>query len=354
MGAAYGTTIIVALVVVAAGALLLSLLFTGTALVYARRRGLLDQPGKRRSHTQPTPRGGGIGIVAAILLVGVSAWCAFDQSMPWTQPAAFAAAVLVVALIGWRDDHVPLSVLPRLAVHVLAALMVGAAVLAPGTRPGAFGWAALAPLAIVLIGFINAHNFMDGIDGILGQQGLFVMLGFGVLAVWLGDVGIAALSFATAAGCLGFLVFNLPPAKIFMGDVGSGALGLAIGAVAALLVQRNPAMLWTCAILPSAFLVDSGLTLARRMLSGQRWYAPHRQHLYQWLVRVNWSHARTDVAYMIWNLAVVAPLAWLAARWPAHGMWCLVAAYAIAVVVWYLGKRACLAATRRSTLHESA
>ncbi|MES2404514.1 MAG: glycosyltransferase family 4 protein [Pseudomonadota bacterium] len=354
MGAAYGTVIIVALVIAAGCALLLSLAFTGAALAYAHRRGLLDQPGKRRSHTQPTPRGGGIGIVAAMLLAGVAAWCLLERSLSWTQPAAFAAAVLAVALIGWRDDHAPLPVVPRLLVHVGAALLVGLAVLAPPATHDPRAWWILLPLLPVLIGFINAHNFMDGIDGILGQQGLFVMLGLGLLAAWQGDVGVAALAFATAAGCLGFLFFNWPPAKIFMGDVGSGALGLAIGAVAAFAVQRHPAMLWACAILPSAFLVDSGLTLARRMLAGQRWYAPHRQHLYQWLVRVNWSHARTDVGYMIWNLAVVAPLAALAACQPVHGAWYFIAAYAAAACVWFAGKRACLVRARSFASHETA
>jgi UDP-N-acetylmuramyl pentapeptide phosphotransferase/UDP-N-acetylglucosamine-1-phosphate transferase len=336
------------------GALVVSLVVTSLALVYARRRGLLDQPGKRRSHTQATPRGGGIGIVAAVVLVGLPVWYGTGPAAsPW-RVGAVALAILAVALIGWRDDHAPLSVLPRLTVHVLAALLVGAAVLAPGPWPGAFGWVALLPLAVLLVGFINAHNFMDGIDGILGQQGLFVMLGYGLLAAWAGRTGLAAFAFASAAGCLGFLFFNFPPARIFMGDVGSGAVGLALGTVAALLVQRNPALLWGCSILPSAFLVDSGLTLARRMLGGQRWYAPHRQHLYQWLVRVNWSHARTDVAYMTWNLAVVAPLAWLAVRWPAHGAWCVVGAYALAAAAWHVGKRACLAAVTGGKLREAA
>jgi UDP-N-acetylmuramyl pentapeptide phosphotransferase/UDP-N-acetylglucosamine-1-phosphate transferase len=354
MGAAFGTAIIVALAIVAGCALLLSLAFTGAALAYARRRGLLDQPGKRRSHTQPTPRGGGIGIVAAIVLAGVPAWCLLERSLPWTQPAAVAVAVLAVALIGWCDDHAPLPVVPRLLVHLCAASLVSLAALAPWAAHAPAYWWLLLPLVPVLIGFINSHNFMDGIDGILGQQGLFVMLGLGMLATWHGDVGIAALAFATAAGCLGFLVFNWPPAKIFMGDVGSGALGLAIGAVAAFVVQRNPGMIWACAILPSAFLVDSGLTLARRMLGGQRWYAPHRQHLYQWLVRVKWSHARTDVAYMIWNLAVIAPLAWLAACRPAAGKWCFLAACVLAAATWVAGKRACLARASRSVPRETA
>jgi len=354
MGAGYGTAVTVGLGIIAGCALLLSLALTGAALAYGRQRGLLDQPGKRRSHSHPTPRGGGIGIVAAILLAGVPAWCLLDRSRPWMQPAAVAAAVLAVALIGWRDDHAPLPVVPRLLVHMGAALLVGLAVLAPWAMRDPGFWWILLPLVPVLIGFINAHNFMDGIDGILGQQGLFVMLGLGALAVWRDDVGIAALAFATGGGCLGFLAFNWPPAKIFMGDVGSGALGLAIGATAAFQVQRNPAMLWVCLILPSGFLVDSGLTLARRMLGGQRWYAPHRQHLYQWLVRVNWGHARTDVAYMIWNLAVVAPLAWLAARWPAHGAWYFVVTYVLAIIVWHAGKNACLATARRGIPHEGA
>ncbi|HKV65651.1 MAG TPA: glycosyltransferase family 4 protein [Rhodanobacteraceae bacterium] len=354
MGAAYGTAIILAPTIIAGCALLLSLGFTGAALAYARRRGLLDQPGKRRSHTQPTPRGGGIGVVAAILLAGVPAWCLLERALWWPQPTALAAAVLAVALIGWRDDHAALPVVPRLLVHIGAALLIGLAAVAPWASRHPSLWWILLPLVLVLIGFINAHNFMDGIDGILGQQGLFVMLGYGALCVWLGHVGLASLAFAAAAGCLGFLVFNWPPARIFMGDVGSGALGLTIGAVATFVVQRNPAMLWACAILPSAFLVDSGLTLARRMLSGQRWYAPHRQHLYQWLVRVNWSHARTDVAYMIWNLAVVAPLSWLAARQPAHGDWYFGIAYAAAAAVWFAGKRACLSNARRFAPHENA
>jgi UDP-N-acetylmuramyl pentapeptide phosphotransferase/UDP-N-acetylglucosamine-1-phosphate transferase len=335
-------------------ALTLAVALTAAALVYARRCGLLDQPGRRRSHTVPTPRGGGVGIVAAVLLAGVPAWYASGAAFAWWRPAAFALAVFAVAVIGWRDDHAPLPVLPRLAIHAGAALLVAVAVLAPSAFAAPAYWWILPPLALLLVGFINAHNFMDGIDGILGQQGLFVLLGLGVLAAWLGAAGLAALAFAGAAGCLGFLCFNVPPARIFMGDVGSGALGLVLGAVAALLAQRFPDMLWACAILPSAFLVDSGLTLLHRVVAGQRWIAPHRQHLYQWLVRVNWSHSRTDGAYMIWNLAVVAPLAWIAARWPGLGAWCLFAAYMATGVVWFLGKRACLAAVRRSACRETA
>lgn len=343
-----------AILISAAAGWVVAVLLTAATLLYARRRGLIDLPGQRRSHHVPTPRGGGVGIVAAALLVGIPAWHWIDPGVGWTRLVALGVAVLAVALVGWRDDHSPLPVLPRLAVQLAAALLAGADVLAApaGTAPGA--WWGLVPLAIILAGFINAHNFMDGIDGILAQQGVFVMIGYGLLARAAGDPGLAALAFVTALGCAGFLCFNAPPARIFMGDVGSGALGLLIGVLGSFLVERDAALLWPCLVLSSAFLVDSGLTLARRVLGGQRWYAPHRQHLYQWLVRVHWSHARTDAAYLAWNIAVAAPLAWLAFRWRDHGWWPCLAAYAAAAIAWQAGKRACLNSVRKRSLHEPA
>nr|MDQ2972688.1 glycosyl transferase family 4 [Pseudomonadota bacterium] len=158
-----------------------------------------------------------------------------------------------------------------------------------------------------------------------------------------------------AAACLGFLVFNLPPARIFMGDVGSGALGLSIGAFGGLLVQRRPELLWACAILSSAFLVDAGLTLCVRVLSGRRWYTAHREHLYQWMVRAGSDHARTDGVYMLWNLIVAAPAAWLAATLPPARAFALcVVVFALAGVVWIAGKLACLRLARRELRHANA
>ncbi|HET7563252.1 MAG TPA: glycosyltransferase family 4 protein [Rhodanobacteraceae bacterium] len=354
MGSAYGIAISVGLAIAGACGLIVSAAFTWIALLYARKHGLLDQPGQRRSHTLPTPRGGGIGIVVAALLVGVPALLLLPRTWPLVVVVLVMLAIVAVAAIGWLDDHRPLPVWPRIAVHLGAGLLVAGALLVPATQSDSWMWWWLPVVAIAIAGSINAHNFMDGIDGILGLQALFVMLGYGLLALWLGQAGSAGLAFATAAACLGFLIFNAPPARIFMGDVGSGTLGLLIGVVAALLVRRDPALVWACLILPSAFLVDSGLTLARRALAGQRWYTPHRQHLYQWLVRVKWSHARTDVAYVIWNLAVVAPLAWLAARWPHLGATFCAAAYGVAGAAWLTGKQACLSTARRRHLHEAA
>ena len=334
------------LVSVACG-LLVSTLTVAASLAYARRRGLLDLPGQRRSHTRPTPRGGGLGIVVAVLLCAMPAlaWSPQAAAPPLTI-IVLALALLAVAAVGWRDDHAPLAVLPRIGVHLLASLAVAAVLLAPAAHADAQRWAWLVPIAIVFAGSINAHNFMDGIDALLGLQALFVLTGYALLAHASADVALVAATLACAAACFGFLLFNRPPAKIFMGDVGSGTLGLLIAAFAGLLVQRSFDLLWPCAILASAFLVDAGLTLVARILAGKRWYTAHREHLYQWMVRAGFSHARTDAMYLLWNLIIAAPAAWAALHWPAFGPLLCAIAYAFAGAVWCTGKRACLAAVR--------
>ncbi|MGH8164077.1 MAG: glycosyl transferase family 4, partial [Rhodanobacteraceae bacterium] len=124
--------------------------------------------------------------------------------------------------------------------------------------------------------------------------------------------------------------------------------GLLIAAFAGLLVQRHPGLLWACAILSSAFLIDAGLTLCARVLRGRRWYTAHREHLYQWMVRAGLGHAQTDGVYMLWNLIVAAPAAWLAAHLPPMRAFALcVAVYALACVLWIAGKHVCLRTVQR-------
>ena len=317
------------------------------SLAYARRRGLLDQPGKRRSHTRPTARGGGIGIVVAVLLCAIPALALLPDAWSPAVVIVLALALLAVAAVGWRDDHADLPALPRFAVHLLAASAAGVMLLWSAADAGPEWWPWLLVIVIVFAGSINAHNFMDGIDAILALQALFVLIGYALLAQSVHQVALAAACLASAAACLGFLIFNLPPARIFMGDVGSGMLGLLIAVLAGLLVQRASYMLWACAILPSAFLTDAALTLASRVLAHKRWYTAHREHLYQWMVRAGSSHAGTDGAYMLWNLIIVAPAGWGAMHRPAHGAALCIAVYVAGAIAWVAGKRACLARVRR-------
>ncbi len=317
--------------------LLITLLLVRGAIVYAHRRGMLDHPGQRRSHHLPTPRGGGIGIVVAMLVCLPGALWSQPAAWPSSVIAGLLAALLLVALAGWWDDHRALPVLPRLGAQVLAVGVFSLALLMTGLS---WGW-----LPLLLIGgvwSINLHNFMDGIDGLLAQQAIFVG---GCLALLAWGVAQPALALATAAlatAALGFWYYNRPLARIFMGDVGSGSVGLLIFAFSAMLWRQDHALLWPALILSSAFVVDASLTLLTRMWRGRRWYTAHREHLYQWLVRRGGTHARADAIYLGWNLLIAAPLAWLAWSHLRMALPITMVVYLGAAAAWLALKRRCL------------
>ncbi|HEY0178564.1 MAG TPA: glycosyl transferase family 4 [Dokdonella sp.] len=339
---------------VATGAL--SALATWLAIRYARRRRLLDLPGQRRSHRVPTPRGGGVAIVVAMLAGGAALALATGAGGCF---ALLAPPVVGVAWVGWLDDHGGLSMLKRLAMHAAAALWVLAAPLAPAFGvpvPGPVGALPSAAVALVvalaIVWSINLHNFMDGIDGLLASQALFVFCALAALLAARGAGGADAL-LVGAAACAGFLPFNFPRARVFMGDVGSGALGFAI-AVAVLWQLGTPRLAATSGlVLCSAFATDATCTLVSRIVRGRRWYSAHREHLYQWLVRCGFSHAQVVGIYMGWNLLIALPVVcWMnravpaaGARAPA-GLGALLLVYAAAAALWWRGKRGCLRTMR--------
>src|SRR5574337_928508 len=210
------------------GFLITALLARG-AIGYAHRRGLLDLPGQRRSHEVPTPRGGGIGIVVAMLacLAGVG-WSLRAVSPSPGLLGGLCVALALVALAGWWDDHRSLPIWPRLGIQGLAVALFSLCLLTGGP---AWWW-----LPLLLVGgvwSINLHNFMDGIDGLLAQQTIFVGSGLASLAWAAGQPALSLLAACLATSALGFWCFNRPPARIFMGDVGSGSVGLLIFALIA-------------------------------------------------------------------------------------------------------------------------
>lgn len=326
-------------------ALVVAALAVRGAIAYAHRRGMLDQPGQRRSHTLPTPRGGGIGIVLGCLVALPGAFLSLPG--PWSgwTIASLAMALLLVAAIGWWDDHRPLRQWPRLGVQLLATALFSTALLAGA----GLAWAWL-PLLVLAGGWsINLHNFMDGIDALLAQQGIFVAVGLGCLAASVAQPALAGAGFVVAAGCFGFWLYNRPPARIFMGDVGSGSVGLLLFALGAMLWRIEPDLLWPALILGSAFVADASLTLLNRFLRGRRWYAPHREHLYQWLVRSGRTHARAAAWYLVWNLLVAAPAAVVARQLPAMALPACAAVYTVAGATWIVTKRRCM---RRASLKD--
>ncbi len=331
-------------------ALLISLLVVRVAIGYTRRRGMLDLPGRRRSHAQPTPRGGGIGVVGAMLVCVPGAL--YSVSSTWTVgvSAALVGALALVALAGWWDDRRALPVLPRLAAHALA--VCGFSMVLLGGTASSWWWLLL--LLPAGVWSINLHNFMDGIDGLLALQAIFVASGLAVLGWSVGQPALAIAAATMTFATLGFWVYNRPPAQIFMGDVGSGSVGLMVFVFTAMLWRVAAWTLWPALILSSAFAVDASLTLLLRMLRGRRWYTAHREHVYQWLVRCGATHAQVAVAYLAWNLFVAAPLAWLAASQPRWAVLITLVIYLAASAVWLIGKRRLLRRQSSKVRHVTA
>jgi Fuc2NAc and GlcNAc transferase len=316
------------------------------AIAYAHRRGMLDEPGRRRSHTLPTPRGGGIGIVLGALVGMPAALLLLPVSPGAAMVGAFTVATIAVAAIGWLDDHGSLPIRPRLLIQLAATLLFCVAV---ASRTSSLLWAV--PLLVAGVWCINLHNFMDGIDGLAAQQAMFFGAASAALAWAAGSPAIAGAGLAMAAAALGFWWFNRSPARIFMGDVGSGTLGFMVFAVSAMLWALRTDLLWPALIFSSAFVIDATLTLLVRMLRGARWYTPHREHLYQWLVRRGTSHRKVAGGYFAWNVLVCIPVAWIAFRSPAAAPLCFGVVYLLGAAVWRTGKRFGL---RRRERHVSA
>jgi UDP-N-acetylmuramyl pentapeptide phosphotransferase/UDP-N-acetylglucosamine-1-phosphate transferase len=327
-------------------AFLIAWVLTRGAIGYANRRGMLDQPGQRRSHHRPTPRGGGVGIVIAMLVCAPGTLLGLSAAWAPAVVAALLVALLLVALAGWWDDHRALPILPRLGAQLLGAGVFSLALVMTGLS----GWW----LPLLLIGgvwSINLHNFMDGIDGLLAQQAVFVGGGLAWLAWTAAQPALAFAAASLAAAALAFGCYNRPPARVFMGDVGSGSIGLLIFAFSAMLWRVDHALLWPALILSSAFVADASLTLLTRLCGGRRWYTAHREHLYQWLVRRGAGHAQVDVAYLCWNLLIAAPLAWLACSHLWMALPVTIAVYLGATAVWLLLKRRCLRRHRFKASH---
>ena len=322
---------------------------TGWLRARALRAGLLDLPNARSSHSVPTPRGGGLAIVGAV--VALLAGLAFARRLDPQLVVAILPPFVVVAWVGWADDRRGLSPLLRLVVHLAASAWCLVWMYDPARwgAPGDPAWLAFAlwPLLLWLgIGWaINLFNFMDGIDGIAGAQGMFIAALGGLLLELQGDSGPALAMLLIAASCSGFLPWNWAPARIFMGDVGSGALGFLLAAVPVATIERGPAQLWPWVILWGAFLADSTVTLLRRLARGARPYEAHRTHAYQVLSRRWRSHGRVSLGFAAVNLFWLAPLAVFASLWPAWA----VAVAAIAIVPLFVWVFHCGAGRPEST-----
>lgn len=325
----------------------LSAIVTWASIRYAHQRNLLDLPGQRRSHTEPTPRGGGIGIViAAAIFFAIPLFAIYAGATG--AAAAILFGLIIVAAVGWWDDHSGLAAGARLAVHVLASFALAISLV------GHDGAVAVGLFALAATWSINLHNFMDGINGLLATQALFVFCVLALLGCQYAQPAYVLAMGALAAATLGFLPFNFPRARVFMGDVGSGALGFLIAAAIGIGLDFGLLVPSEALILVSAFVIDASCTLASRMLRGRRWYSAHREHLYQWLARGDADHARVVMVYTLWNILLVTPA--LVIFELVDGYETVIAAivYALGIGVWFAGKRYCLQCAKMRKINHAS
>lgn len=308
----------------------LALGLTAALRQYALARSMIDIPNGRSSHTVPTPRGGGISIVLGFLIA--LAWLWSSHSIDNAAFIATAGSGFLVAVIGFMDDHGHIAARWRLVGHFLAAGWV-------------LGWiGGFAPIQIFgasvdlklvgnilaslyLVWMLNLYNFMDGIDGLASIEALCVCIGAGVLYWINGHGSLVWPPLLLAAAVLGFLFWNFPPAKIFMGDAGSGFLGISLGALSLQAAWIDPGLLWMWLILLGVFIVDATFTLVRRLVQGEKVYEAHRSHAYQYAARRYGRHLPVTLAVTAINVVWLFPIAYCVSVLRMNGVVGVMVAY---------------------------
>ncbi|MBH3339233.1 glycosyltransferase family 4 protein [Pseudomonas mendocina] len=323
------------------GVLLVSWGLTGEVRRYALARSLLDVPNARSSHAVPTPRGGGLAIVLAFL--ALLPILAVEGVLPWPSMWALLGGGAWVAALGFLDDHGHIAARWRLLGHFIAAGWVlvwlgGLPPLRVADVSLELGWLGHGLALVGLVWLLNLYNFMDGIDGIAAVEAICVCLGGALLYWMLGHQALVWTPLALGLAALGFLYWNFPPARIFMGDAGSGFLGLMLGGLALQAAWTTHELLWAWLILLGVFVVDATWTLLHRLFRRERIYEAHRSHAYQFASRKFKQHLPVTLGVLAINLLWLLPVAVLVAQGSIDGIWGLLLAYApLGVLAWYFG-----------------
>ncbi|WP_202386313.1 MraY family glycosyltransferase [Allopontixanthobacter confluentis] len=294
-------------------------------------RRMVDQVNARSSHTEPTPRGGGISIVVLSLLAILVSMLFFNFPLHWA--VGFGGAGILVAAVGWIDDHGHVSASIRFLAHISSAAWVLFWIGPPeltwlgitGVLAPIIGWIG----GVLAIGWlVNLFNFMDGIDGLAASETISVTFGGALLlAGATGGMTIALPFILMAAATVGFLRWNWPPARIFMGDAASGFLGLMVGGLILAAWQYGPSLGSAVAILPGVFVADATATLIVRIVQRQRLHEAHRTHAYQHLAIRLGRHRPVTIGVIAVNWLFLFPLACIAAAGLLQPLLALAAAY---------------------------
>ncbi len=303
------------------------------------RLSVLDYPNERSLHTRPRPRTGGLAILAVIY----GALTAVALTWPPTlMLAALAAGGLAVATISFLDDRMGVSPAARMLVHVGAALLLVVSGFAltgvnlPGLR---LGWSGVigAPLAVLfVVWMVNLYNFMDGMDGLAGGMAAIGFISLALFGMNAGNVPFAVISLSIAAAAAGFLVCNFPPARIFMGDVGSSLLGFLAAALALWGERDGVVPLWATLLIFSPFIVDASVTLLHRARRGEKIWRAHNRHYYQRLAQLGWGHKKTVLWEYALMLVCAASALWAVPQTPPVS-WFILSFWALCYLLLMLG-----------------
>ncbi len=296
------------------------------AMALAEKSGMIALPGERQSHQRATPTGGGLGLIFSIVMTTLCLELIVSLPFFWWQNVL--PGVLLLTIVGWRDDKFPVSPVLRLLIQFVVSIwLIG------------FGWwdfpwrdmVYWLCATVTVIWLMNLYNFMDGSNGMAGFQGVFAGVTMAALFQFGGESSMAIVALVVAAACAGFLPLNFPHAKVFMGDVSSVPLGFVFAAFAIYGVRTGSIGLPLSILIMSVFFVDATLTLLSRAFRGERWYTAHARHVYQRLIAKGWSHRRVLVVYQTVNVVLVLPAIVLAKIYPQYAL------VTVALILLFLG-----------------
>ncbi len=304
------------------------------AMKLAEKSGMITHPGERQSHQRATPTGGGLGLVFSIVVTTLCLELIISLPDFWWQNVL--PGVLLLAIVGWRDDKKSVSSLLRLTIQLVVSIWL------IGFGRVGFPLTDMVLWAVVILAMVwlmNAYNFMDGSNGMAGFQGVFAGVTMAVLFQAGGAYPMALIALAVAAACAGFLPLNFPVAKVFMGDVSSVPLGFIFAAFVVYGMQTGSLGISVSILIMSVFLVDATLTLLTRAFRRERWYTAHAQHIYQRLIAQGWTHRRVLVVYQAINLVLVLPAVVLARRYPQYAMATAGVTLILLATCWHIANR---------------
>ena len=314
-----------------------SMTVTGFLQKYALKHSLIDVPNERSSHLIPTPRGGGLSIVIPVLLC--IAVLFLTAQIDRNFALALGTGCFFVASIGWIDDHQHIPANWRALLYGIAAVLAVYFLNESDDFQSVFHqlpFAIVSSFLIVIwiVWMTNLYNFMDGTDALVAIQTICTSLLVGLLFWLQGQYGLATVCFVIAASSCGFLFWNWPPAKIFMGDVGSCSLGFCFGVLVVIGEIQGSVPFTVFFILLSIFICDTTLTLLMRVFANEKWYQAHKSHAYQRWVQMGASHKRLALSVLLINVIILWPMATMAFVWDEYSYYIAAVSIFLISILW--------------------